>query len=114
MAFFFTVIGFIMVYTTVDLRKVFKKNKERSRLMSEGRATRAKVISLEEASDGTITTINDQPLVTIELGLIDENDKPYKAKIETLISRLEIANVQPGKIIDVKVDPDDKNNIIIL
>ena len=114
MGFFLLIFSSVVVFSMGGAFKYFKSGRERKRLMAYGKGAQAKVISIDEASDGTVTTINEQPLVTIELEVQDDNNKIYRVKIETLISRLEIPKLQPGNIIEIKIDPKDKNKIIIV
>ena len=57
-----------------------------------------------EVSD-TGTTINDDPVVRLLLEVEPPNQPSFQAETERLISRLEIAQVQPGAIVRVKYDP---------
>lgn len=114
MGFFAVIITAIVVISLADVFKFFGGGKERKRLMAQGRDAKAKVISLGEASDGTVTTINDQPLVTLELEIMDGDREPYRVKIETLISRLAIPKLQPGNIVQVKVDPKDSSKVVLV
>lgn len=112
--FFVVVIAAIVIMTTVsDMFNFFRRNKNRKRLFSHGRDAQARVISLDEASDGTVTTINEQPLVTVELEVQDGSRTPYRVKLETIIARLDIPRLQPGNIVKIKIDPNDPNNIVL-
>ena len=113
---FFTVIITTIVFMTTvsDIFSFFKGNRNKKRLFSEGRDAEARVMSLDEASDGTVTTINDQPLVTIELEVQDGSKPPYRVKIETVIARLDIPRLQPGNVVKIKIDPNNPNNVILV
>lgn len=114
MVFFVVMVSAIVISSTGGMFKYFGNNRQRKRLLVQGREAEALVLSLDEASDGTITTINDQPLVTLELEIRDGNKPPYKVKLEKVISRLDIPKLQPGKITKVKVDPNDPNKVILI
>lgn len=114
MGVYIIVISAVVIFSMGEVYKFIKNNRKRKKLLSTGVDAKAKVLSLDEASDGTVTTINDQPLVTIELEILDRGDAPYKVKIETIISRLEIPKLQPGSIVNVKIDPNNRNKVIIV
>lgn len=114
MGFFVVVIGAIVIFSVGDIFKFLGGGRERKRILAQGRDAQAKVISLDEASDGTVTTINDQPLVTLELEVQDSGKPPYRVKLETVISRLDVPRLQPGSMVQIKIDQNDPNKVILI
>jgi hypothetical protein len=113
MGFFVVMIIAIVIFSTGDIFRFLKGNKNKKRLFTEGRDAQARVISLDEANDGTVTTINDQPLVTLKLEVQDGSKPPYEVILETVIGRLDIPKLQPGNVVKIKIDQNDSNNIVL-
>jgi hypothetical protein len=61
----------------------------------------------------TGTTINDNPLVELGLNVTLEGRAPYDVTHRQVISRLFVANFQPGTTVPVKVDPADQNAVLV-
>lgn len=112
--FFVVVVAAIVIFSMGGTFKFLGGNRERKKIMAQGRDAQARVISLDEASDGTVTTINDQPLVTLELEVIDGNKSPYNVSLETVIARLDIPRLQPGSLVNIKIDPNNPNKVILI
>jgi hypothetical protein len=55
----------------------------------------------------TGTTINDDPVVEFVLDVTPPDGERYKARTKALVSRLDVASVQPGRIVPVKYDPQN-------
>ncbi|NQV00020.1 MAG: hypothetical protein HQ538_04725 [Parcubacteria group bacterium] len=107
------IIAIVLMTTMTDMFGFFKSNKNKKKLFSQGRDAQARVISLDEASDGTVTTINEQPLVTLKLEVQDGSKPPYEVILETVIARLDIPRLQPGNVVKIKIDQNDPNNIVL-
>lgn len=55
----------------------------------------------------TGTTVNDDPVIGMEVEVLPGDGDPYRAVIpRTWISRLDIPRFQPGRVIAVRYDPD--------
>lgn len=63
----------------------------------------AEAIILKVTDTGT--TINNNPVVRLLLEVHPPNQPIFQAEAERLISRLQIPQVQPGAIVQVKYDP---------
>lgn len=90
--------------------KAFFGDSEQKRVLETGKSAVAKVIKLSESGAGYMT-VNDQPLVVVELEVYPEGEEPFKASIRTIISRLETSLFQPGNMFYVKYDPQDKTKV---
>jgi hypothetical protein len=53
----------------------------------------------------TGTTINQDPLVRMVLEVHPPGGAPFQAETERLVSRLQIPQIQPGMVVEVKYDP---------
>jgi hypothetical protein len=61
----------------------------------------------------TGTTINDNPLVELGLDVTVEGRRPYAVTQRQVISRLFVANFQPGTTVPVRVDPADPEAVLV-
>ena len=73
-------------------------------LMRTGQPAKAKVVSLTD----TGTTINNNPVVRLVLEVQPPTGSPFEAETEKLISRLDVPNIQPGAVLDVRYDPETR------
>jgi hypothetical protein len=72
------------------------------RIISSGRLATAKILSIAD----TGTTINRDPLVLFLLEVQAVDRPAFQAETEKLVSRLEIPQIQPGSLVEVKYDPE--------
>jgi hypothetical protein len=72
------------------------------RIISSGRLATAKILSIAD----TGTTINRDPLVRFLLEVQAVDRPAFQAETEKLVSRLEIPQIQPGSLVEVKYDPE--------
>jgi hypothetical protein len=61
----------------------------------------------------TGTTINQNPLVHLVLEVQPTNEPAFQAETEHLVSRLQVPQIQPGRMVLVKYDPED-NDVALL
>ena len=81
---------------------------EERELQRVGVAAQAEILAIGE----TGLTVNDDPVVSLEVEVRPADRPPYRATIKrTLISRLAIPQFQPGKIIPVRFDPRDPSQV---
>ncbi len=85
-----------------------KKSLER-RIWREGTVATARVVDIDTRGGG----MNDNPLVDFELEVSIEGEPPYTARVSTIIKKLRVPSIQPEMTIDVRVDPDDRANVVI-
>jgi hypothetical protein len=79
------------------------------RLAKSGFATNARVV---EVSD-TGVTVNNAPQVKLLLEITPPNGTTYLVETKQLISRLQTSIYQPGSMIPVLIDLNDKNSVVI-
>ena len=102
----------IMFFAFKDLFKHFLGGGERTRILKNGRAAKAKIVKLGESGRGVVT-VNDQPFVSIKLEVYDGNKPPYQVEIKTVIARLDVPKFQPGTELAIKIDPNNPEKIAI-
>lgn len=90
------------------VRGFTKGAKESARILNEGRSAKAKIMQLQP----TGTMINNQPLSVVTLEVEDGASK-YQVTSQMVIHQLFIPQIQPGKIVPVKIDLQDKNKVVI-
>ena len=78
-------------------------------LMANGRVGQATITGV----DHTGKTVNGNPQVRIGLTVAMDGAPPYDASVTQVISRLAVANFVPGATVPVRVDPGDRQQLII-
>jgi hypothetical protein len=87
----------------------FSGRKEACAILAVGRPATATVTRLVD----TGTTINQDPVVEFVLRVTPERGEPYEARTKGLVSRLDVPAIQPGRVLPVKVDPQDPQRVAI-
>lgn len=83
---------------------------ERNRILAQGAPGSARVISLE----GTGTLVNNAPQVVIGLEVHPSGGgAPFLARCVSLVSQLQIPQVQPGCMVPVRFDPSNVSRIAL-
>lgn len=62
----------------------------------------------------TGVSINDNPQVGLLLEVSPEGDSPFQVEAKTVVSRLNVALVQPGVMAEVKYDPHKRQRLRVL
>lgn len=62
----------------------------------------------------TGTTINDNPLVGLLLEVHPNGLPAYQAETKTIVSRLSVANIQPGQTAKVQYDPGNLKRLAVV
>ena len=78
-------------------------------LMAAGRVGTATVTALRDSG----MTINDHPVVDLDLQVVVDGGVPYAVTHRQTINRLAIAGFQPGATVPVRVDPADPHSLIV-
>jgi hypothetical protein len=83
---------------------------EAKELQSVGVAAQAKILSIAD----TGITVNEDPVIRLAVEVRPADGPPYQATIKRLlVSRLEVAQYQPGTVIGVRYDPKDPSRVSI-
>ncbi len=99
----------IIVFVVIVLRRVGAISAPNRELLTRGESAQATIINLWD----TGTSVNDNPLVGLLLEVRPASRPPYQVKTSLLISRLQIPQYQPGRVLVVKVDPTNLEKVAI-
>lgn len=99
----------IGIIGTVFWRVLFRPMWINSRLSKSGISTMAKVMEVND----TGVTVNNSPQIKLLLEVSPPNGVPYLVETKQLISRLQTSMYQPGSLIPVLIDLNDKDLISI-
>lgn len=80
-----------------------------NRLAKNGYATNARVVQVSD----TGVTVNNAPQVKLLLEVTPPNGTTYLVETKQLISRLQTSMFQPGMMVPVLIDLNDKNSIVL-
>ncbi|NQV00019.1 MAG: hypothetical protein HQ538_04720 [Parcubacteria group bacterium] len=103
----------LLGYLTLGRRKNHVGGFKKERILKEGIFARAKILEISDNDSGMVTTINDQPLVLLKLEIDKKDESPYTMEIQETIPRLAIPQIQPEKMIWVRIDPRDNKKVVI-
>ena len=78
-------------------------------IRANGLPATGKVIKIWE----TGTRVNDNPVVGFLLEVHAEGMEPYEAETRALISILWIPQIQPGKELPIRINPEDPSQIAL-
>lgn len=87
----------------------FSGRKEACEILAIGRPATGTIVRLID----TGTTINNDPVVEFVVQVVPAEGEAYEAHTKALVSRLDIPAVQPGRIVPVKYDPQDRMRIAL-
>jgi hypothetical protein len=77
-------------------------------LLKKGQPAQAKILAVED----TGMTINEiYPAIKLTLEVYPPNGVPYQVTINQLIERMQIPLFQPGKMVPVVIDPDNREEV---
>ena len=95
--------------TSSMLGEMAQEHRRVQHLMTNGRVGQATITGVER----TGTTVNGNPEVRIDLIVALDREPPYDVSVTQVISRLAVANFAPGATVPVRIDPDDRRQLII-
>ncbi len=87
----------------------FSGREEACQILATGKPATAKILQLRD----TGITINRDPVAEFVLEVYPGTDPPFRAHTRALISRLEVPQAQPGRIVPVKYDPQQRTRVAI-
>lgn len=83
---------------------------EAKRLQEAGAPAKARILKIWD----TGITVNDDPVIGLEVEIAREDGSVYTATIpKSLISRLDVPQFQPGLTVGVRIDPQDPAKVAI-
>lgn len=80
-----------------------------NRILKTGEQRNGKILEVWD----TNVTINNNPQVGMLVEVKDKYGKTYQVKTKRVISRLQVADVRPGLLVTVRVDPQNEQKIAI-
>ena len=78
-------------------------------IRARGFSARAEVLEIWD----TGARLNDDPVVGFRLRVMLDDGSSYEATTKNVVSILQIAQIQPGAVLVVKVDPDDRQRVAL-
>ena len=87
----------------------FSGRKESCEILRIGRPATGAIVRLVD----TGTTINNDPVVEFVLRVTPPEGDPWEARTKALVSRLDVPAVQPGRVVPVKYDPQNRARVAI-
>lgn len=90
------------------LGPVWVQNWQEDKLRESGLPAKALIIELHDTGN----RYNDNPEIRLVLQIEMESKKSYKTEYKSFFSVIYLPQLQPGKVIAVKVDPNDPQNIV--
>lgn len=82
---------------------------EACKIIATGKPATAKILQLRD----TGITINQDPVAEFVLEIHPANGHPFEAHTQALISRLDIPQAQPGRVVPVRYDPKQSGRVAI-
>ncbi len=106
----FAVVGFF-AYRAV--KPFVTAVKQRARLLQNGVAAPAKVISVEPGGGSMTINGHRHAKVALTVEVYPSGGSPYRTTVNTFVSELQIAQLQPGAQVQVRHDPDDWQQVAL-
>lgn len=102
-------LGFFAIFYFV-FKGILGPVAEQQELLESGTPAEATIVALEETG---ITINRIYPVVKLKLEVRPPGGQPYQAELQTMIDRLDIPQVQPGKVVPVVYDPADPSKVAL-
>ncbi|MCL4870790.1 MAG: hypothetical protein KJ063_17665 [Anaerolineae bacterium] len=98
--------GFIIFFV---YRTVYGKINQSNKLLATGVPAQARVLQLAD----TGVRLNDNPQVKLLLEVQPMGQPPYQVEVNSFVSMLKLAQIQPGQIVNVRYDPADPSKVAL-
>ena len=82
---------------------------EAKRIRRVGESAEALVLEIRD----TGITVNDDPVVAFRLRVRPPGGAPYEVETRGLVGRLAVPRIQPGAVLPVAVDPQDRMKVAL-
>jgi hypothetical protein len=79
------------------------------KLLQQGVPAQATILKIWD----TGVTLNDNPQVGMLLEIQAPNREPFRVEMKSIISRLALAQVQPGRVVPVRYDPENPSKVAL-
>ena len=107
----------VLGFTGLIMWRVFgglmKGQAERERLMRVGIPARARVLAVQMGGMTVTVGVNRQLQLVVSAEVHQDGRQPYPMQITSLVSELQIPQVQPGAWLAIRIDPVNPMNAVI-
>ncbi len=86
---------------------------EEARILQTGTPARAQILQVQMGGMTVTTGVHRRLEVLLALQILPNNGAPYPAQIKTLVSELNIPQIQPGAWMQVRIDPMNPQKVAI-
>ena len=93
----------------VVFRSVFGRIRENNRVLTTGEAAQATILRLWD----TGTRLNDNPQVGLLMEGRPMGRPAYQLEKKAFVSLIKLSQVQPGSVVNVKIDPTNPQNVAL-
>ncbi len=91
-----------------------KREQRKVRIEQHGVTAEATIENIDMGGMTITSGVKRELEVVLTLNVIPKTDSPFTVKTETMISELHVPQYQPGKKVQIKYDPVDRNNTKII
>lgn len=88
---------------------VRRHNRSRQEWVDRAIPGKARVIDIEQ----TGAFVNYDPMATLRLEVLPNVGEPYETRIDAVIATVHVGSYQPGNVVGVLIDPDNKWNVTL-
>jgi hypothetical protein len=98
------------LFLIVVIRKVMKNAfGPNEKLLQEGVQAQATILKIWD----TGVTLNDNPQVGMLLEVHPAGREPFRVEMKSIISRIALAQIQPGRVVPVRYDPENPSKVAL-
>ncbi len=115
MSFFFLLPFFLMIKKFSGFGNYYffwGKGKEATEIRRNGIPAKATVTGIGENSMGGTLTINNQPVLNLQLEIDDGKNPVYNVSLDTIVPRAQVPQFQLGAWLNVRIDPTDNQKVV--
>lgn len=122
MSFLPMIIGLVVTLVVVGVSiftmvKVFgglgKSSAERDRLLREGIQTAGRLLAVQMGGMTMTVGVHRHLQLQLQVEVQMQGRPPYQAMLTTMVSELQISQLQPGAMLTLRVDPRDSNKMAL-
>ncbi len=97
---------FLIVIIRKWAKNAFGPNQK---VLQEGVPANATILKIWD----TGVTLNDNPQVGMLLEVQAQDREPFRVEMKSIISRIMIAQIQPGRVVPVRYDPENPSQVAL-
>ncbi len=100
---------FVLFFVFRTFRGISQQAGINQAILATGIPAQAKILQLLD----TGTTVNDNPMAQLVLEVYGQNGATYQTQVRMLVPRLKLGQLQPGMMVNVRVDPADASKVAV-